>query len=266
MTKKRVALAMLAFVLVFCLTVTVNAPAVWADRVVAALSSGMIRIAEPKGTLWGGSGIPIINFSVLGEADLAPGKVASEWQRLSAPVIWRVGFDLWSPQVTVAIKSAELRGASSMFQIGLSTSGVYLPAGQWTLEPLRFESLPGLMGLARVSGRIRGSWPEILQPWASRPDLKSDKLVIELSEVASALAPIRPLGDVRLTVSSSGPNLTRFLLDSSPESALWLSAQGEWADRVTVRGQMRCQRLCEYLVGMMATVGKKNGEVYEFSH
>lgn len=266
MKKMHIGLAMLAFALVFLLTVMVNAPAVWADRAVAAVSAGVIRIAEPKGSLWSGSGIPIVNFSLLRTGDLPSDRADSGWQRLSAPITWRLGLDLWSAQATVAIKSSELRGASPEFQVGVSTSGLYLPAGQWALEPLRFENLAGPMGLARVSGRLRGSWPEIRQPWGSRLDLKSDKVVIELSEAASALTPIRPLGDVRLTVSSSGSNSVRFLVESSPESALRLTAQGEWADRLKIQGQMQCQRFCEYLVGMMATVGKKNGEVYEFSH
>ena len=270
MNKEHTLLALLAFTLVFFITVMVNAPAVWADRAIAAVSSGIIRIAEPKGTLWNGSGIPIINFSAVRmddrSDDSVPGRGDSGWQRLSAPITWRLGVDPWSAQATFAIKSPELRGATSEFQVGLSASGFYLPAGQWALEPLRFESLPGPMGLARVSGRLRASWPEIRQPWGSRLDLKSDKVVIELSEIASALTPIRPLGDARLTVSSSGSSPVRFLVESSPESALRLAAQGEWADRLKIQGQMQCQRFCEYLVGMMATVGKKNGEVYEFSH
>lgn len=270
MNKKHILLALFAFTLVFFITAMVNAPAVWADRAIATASSGIIRIAEPKGTIWNGSGIPIINFSALRmddrTDDSVPGRADSGWQRLSAPITWRLGFDPWSAQATFTIKSPELRGPSSEFQVGLSASGFYLPAGQWMLEPLRFESLPGPMGLARVSGRLRGSWPEIRQPWGSRLDLKSDKVAIELSEAASALTPIRPLGDFRLTVSSSGSSPVRFLVESSPESVLRLVAQGEWADRLTIKGQMQCRRFCEYLVGMMAIVGRKSGDIYEFSH
>jgi general secretion pathway protein N len=270
MNKKQTVLALLAFVLVFFITAMVNAPAVWADRAIATASSGVIRIAEPEGTLWNGSGIPIIKFSALRmndrTDDSVPGRADSGWQRLSAPVAWRLGFDLFSAQATLTIKSPELSSVSSELRIDLSPSGFYLPAGQWALDLLQFESLPGPMGLARLSGRPRASWPEIRQAWGSRLDLKSNSAVVEFSEVASALTPIRPLGDVRLTVSSSGATLLRFLVDSSPGSVLRLSAQGEWSDRLTIKGQMQCQRFCEYLVGMMETIGKKIGENYEFSH
>lgn len=270
MNKKHTLLAVLAFTLVFFIAVMVNAPAVWADRAIAAVSSGIIRIAEPKGTLWSGSGIPIINFSAVRMDDRSDDSVPagrdSGWQRLSTPITWRLRVDPWSAQATVTIASSELRGALPEFKIGVSVSGFDLPAGQWTLEPLRFENLPGPIGLARVSGRLRGSWSEIRQSWGSRLDLKSDKVAIELSEAASALTPIRPLGDFRLTVSSSGSSPVRFLVESSPESVLRLVAQGEWADRLTIKGQMQCRRFCEYLVGMMAIVGRKSGDTYEFSH
>ena len=266
MKKMHIGLAMLAFALVFLLTVMANAPAVWADRAVAAVSAGVIRIAEPKGSLWSGSGIPIINFSALQAGHTAARMANSGWQRLSTSVTWRLGVDLWSAQATVMIASSELRGASPELKIGVSASGFDLPAGQWTLEPLRFENLPGPIGLARLSGRLQVSWPEIRQPWGSWLDLKSDKVAIELSEAASALTPIRPLGDFRLTVSSSGSRPVRFLVESSPESALRLTAQGEWADRLMIKGQMQCRRFCEYLVGMMAIVGRKSGDIYEFIH
>lgn len=266
MSKKSKFLCAGLFAVFFFVGGLVNAPAAWADRLISYLTNDLVRIAEPTGSIWRGAGTPVINLSAIGAAK-AGGSSPEGWQRLSGPISWQAGIDPLSGRLTLALASPDLRWAGPDSRVELSWAGLRLPAAQWTLSPLRLNDLPGVIGLARVSGRFRLAWPELSQSWGPLLDLKSAKLSLEFFDVASALTPIRPLGDYRFTIESSEvPGAFRFSLDSLPESTLRISAQGEWGNAVSVKGQMKCQRFCEYLIGVMATVGRKNGEVYEFIH
>lgn len=254
------------FAVFFFVSALAKLPAAWADRLLAHFTNGAIRIAEPTGSVWQGAGIPVINLAALGSVRTGSSNGES-WQRLSGPMSWQLGIDPFSARFNLNLSSPDLRWAGPDSRVEISPWGLRLPAAQWTLAPLRLNDFPGVIGLARVSGRLRFAWPDLAHSWGTPLDLKSGKASAELFDVASALTPIRPLGDYRFTIEPAGaPGVLRFFVDSLPESTLRISGQGEWGSAVSVKGQMQCQRFCEYLIGVMATVGRKNGEVYEFNH
>ena len=50
---------------------------------------------------------------------------------------------------------------------------------------------------------------------------------------------------------------------TTADSVLNIEGSGRWSDRLQGKVIFRCTRSCEFVEGMMAAVGKKNGDRYE---
>jgi hypothetical protein len=264
MSRKQLITITCIFVFSLLISLAVNAQAVWADRLLSFFTSGALRIAEPSGSVWQGQGVPIINVSrLLGGSESGS---STAFQRLSTGISWEVRVDIFRAAMTLRLRSPDLRWSDSSSDITISALGIELPAGQWMWEPLRLQELGGLAGLGRISGRLKHNWSDLSIGWGGSIDLKSQGFLVNFYELSSGLTPIQPLGEYRITFESNESHVYRFSVDSSKDSVLLVQAKGQLQNGISIKGTMRCQRLCDYLSGLLSTIGRRNGEVYEFSH
>lgn len=224
------------------------APMRWLDYAVDRASNGMLRVANTTGQLWQGTGV------------LAMG--LTNPQPVLGPVAIRVRPSFWPMGLRVSVLGSGVTWAQSS-DIWLSPSGQWrLPAGEANLLATDFSGFPGLLGLSRVGAQMTIRWPEVSHRSGA---IHSDGVVnLRLSNVSSAMVPIKPLADIDASFTISGSAGGHWSARSSDASLLDLAASGNWEDR-SLRGSVRCRRYCDYVTSFLAVVGKKSGEEYVFN-
>lgn len=206
-----------------------RAPASFADAALARATEGRVRLADASGTLWRGRGRLLL-------ADVAPPSIAERpagVPRVAAGVVipgafnWRVSF--WP--LLVGVLDARIEHDSMRQPVLLTGRPGELRAtpGSITLPPVALDRLGSPWNTIRPTGALAVTWDNVTVR-AGRFDGRG---TIELSQVASALTPVRPLGAYRIEVVGAGANAqVRMNTLAGP---LRLEGSGTWNARSGLR-------------------------------
>lgn len=267
-------LIVLAAGLGVCLGLVIFAPAQWADLALAKATNGAVRIASPQGSFWDGRGqLQLIPDALVpGSAELsqrAPLVLMDSFQwRLSRPD----GIQMFKHGGSLALylRSESLQGEIRRQPVVIANlipglfggvSDITVPPGQLAVPELDFRQATGLMGFYRPRFRSTLSWSGLSRQQMGQPLVNGAEMKIQLTDFSSGISPIRPLGSYQLSVIADSQRSWRIL--TTADSVLNIEGSGSWSDRLQGKVIFRCTRSCEFVEGLMASVGKKNGDRYE---
>lgn len=239
------------FGLIFSLSLLVGLawqlPATLMDSVVSSQTAGELRLAHASGGFWSGRGV----------------FVTRQGMRLTETISWRLGFEPWRLAMAVELQGSGLAWGVAGSKLRLGLRGIELPAGRLAMPRLDLSSLPGALGLARLSGAPTLSWPASEISGGQWRGLAAGGVArLRVVDLSSGLSPIRPLGQFDLSVALETEGPIAWRLESSPESVLDLQATGPWSIPLKIDGSLACRRFCDYMAGLMAIIGKPEGERY----
>ncbi|HVL57705.1 MAG TPA: type II secretion system protein N [Burkholderiaceae bacterium] len=226
------------------------APASFADRAVARISDGRLRLADTSGTVWRGAGRLVLSDP----QDSAPrttlaGVVipgAIRWQLSPRALLVglldaRVEHESMRRPVLLTGRPGELR---------LSPASVALP-------PVQLDRLGSPWNTIRPTGALSVSWDNVLL----RAGRFEGKALIELQQVASALTPVRPLGAYQIEVIGAG-NQTQLRMITL-NGPLRLQGSGTWTARSGLQfvAEAQADQAEELrLQPLLGLLGRRDGE------
>lgn len=228
------------------------APARWADVALAAASDGRVRLLQPAGTLWAGSGV--LRVAGDGTALTLPGRLR-----------WTLSPNLATLGARLTLQPDATADAPWRTTLARGEGGWWLQTEPWQaqfdLAWLQALGAPwntfGLHGLAHVAlPALR--WP-LGAPAAAAPATPAP-VTVELLDVASAVSPLRPLGSYRLTLQAAPGAAPTFEL-TTLRGDLRLQATGGWrAGRLHLQGlaEANPERL-DALSNLLNLLGRRDG-------
>ncbi len=172
------------------LTVSITAlssmPAVWLVPLIDQQTDGRIALAEVEGTLWRGSAV-IAASAAREEAlsPLLPGRCA--WQ--ISPLVLIGVLDIHLENQSITTSAITIRGNWARWEIG---------AGSLSLPADGLAALGAPLNTLQPTGVMKITWPALTLTREGRDWLTTGRMQIELTQVSSALSPIKPLGAYRL--------------------------------------------------------------------
>ena len=194
-------------------------PTILLDTWLTNVSAGRVRLAQVQGTLWQGSGrLVLVDPARLQIVEAAPRPLAG--LALPGRVAWEISprllFGIFDARVTM------LNGAEPLHVLGSVATGIRLGAGVLDWPGLELEGLGAPWNTVRPRARAHLSWePMVIDSGGIR-----GTLALELSEVASALSPVRPLGSWRLAVQARGKDAS--LRMETLAGPVHLEGDGQW--------------------------------------
>jgi general secretion pathway protein N len=219
---------LLAGLMAAAAVLVVRAPATLLDVVMNRATQGRVRLAQVSGTVWAGQGRIVVSDSreaiAAGQAERAsalpglaiPGVFGwrlSPWPLLVGMVEARLTHDSMDGDVVVSGRAGRLRATR----------------GQLVLPALSLERLGSPWTTIRPSGTLTLSWGEVTLSGGRF----EGKAAIELSQVASALTPVSPLGAYRIEITGSGAQAG--LTMKTLVGPLKLAGEGRWDARSGLR-------------------------------
>jgi general secretion pathway protein N len=245
---KRAVLWLLTIALTVAVTLLVFFPAAWLGSIVEQRTGGRLTLGDAQGTLWRGSafvgGAAGNNGPV---TPLLPGRFS--WKISPLSLIGMVDLQLDNPEALA--QAVTFRGSWSRWQ--LSPSALLLPA----------EGLSGLgapLNTLAPSGTMRLSWTGLelaLEPENRRQASIEGRTTLEMSDMASRLSSIRPLGSYALALDWHGQQAQLAL--SSVKGPLLLSGRGSLNNgRLQFSGQAEAaQGSEEALANLLNLLGQR---------
>ena len=190
----RVVVWIVAALLVMLITVIATLPAAWLAPVIERQTGGRLSLGDAAGSVWRGSAY-LGAFSASDQrmpiAPLLPGRFF--WRLSPAVLLGRI--DLQIENSNALSQSVNLRGNWSRWQ--LTPSALMLSAD-------RLAALGAPLNTIQPSGRMRLSW-EVLTLSRAPDGLTIDGVMqLDMTEIASALSPVKPLGAYQLQVDWRG--------------------------------------------------------------
>lgn len=211
---KRLALWTLTVALTALLTLAVCFPAGWLGALVERASAGRLTLGDAQGTLWRGSAFI---GGAAGRNDpvtpLLPGRFS--WQVSPLALLGMVELRLDNPQALA--QPLTLRGSWSRWQ--LSPSALLLPAAG-------LAGLGAPLNTVAPSGTLQLSWTglELALANGGRSLDVRGRTTLEMTDMASRLSQVRPLGSYALAMDWQGQQARLTL--STVKGALLLSGAG----------------------------------------
>lgn len=203
----------LAALLCVALTALVFFPASWLTYKVEAESGGRLTLGDPQGTLWRGSAF----------VGGAPGKGEPVTPLLPGRFSWKL-----SPMALFGKIDMELANPESLPQ-PLQVTGTW---SQWQVSGasvnMSADSLAGLgapLNTIRPSGRMQLSWGPLLVVQHGTMFAVTGNMSLELSDMASRLSNIKPLGAYHVGIQWNGDSAHLELKSTS--GPMLLSGHGD---------------------------------------
>jgi general secretion pathway protein N len=174
------------------LTALAFLPATWMSALLEQHTGGRLTLGDAQGTLWRGSafigGAPSGADPV---TPLLPGRFS--WRLSPLVLLGRVDVELENP----AALSQPIQITGSWYQWEVSPAAILLPAE-------RLSGLGAPLNTVQPSGQMRLSWnPLQLVRQDGKVDL-TGLMNLEMSEIASRLSPVKPLGAYNLAMDWRG--------------------------------------------------------------
>ncbi len=208
----RLALWIAAAALCVALTVLVFFPAAWLTYKVETESGGRLTLGDAQGTLWRGS-------AFIGGA---PGKGDPVTPLLPGRFSWKL-----SPLLLIGQVDAELENAASLSQplhITGSWSQWQISGASVNMPADRLGGLGAPLNTIRPSGQMQLSWGPLLVVQHGVNFDVNGSTNLELSDIASRLSDIRPLGAYHVGIEWKGDQASLVL--STTRGPMLLSGEG----------------------------------------
>ena len=226
-------------------TLAVFFPATWLAALVEQRTGGRLTLGDAQGTLWRGSAF--IGGAAAGNSPvtpLLPGRF--QWTVSPLALIGMVDLRLENPDALA--QPVTFKGNWSQWQ--LSPSALLLPA----------EGLAGLgapLNTLAPSGVMRLSWTGLELALDQRQIAVNGRTTLEMSDMASRLAPIRPLGSYALALDWRGQQAALTL--TSVKGPLLLSGSGNLdRGRLNFSGQAEAaQGFEDILANLLTLLGQR---------
>ncbi|MDW8336527.1 MAG: type II secretion system protein N [Tepidimonas sp.] len=233
----------------------VHAPARWLDMLLQRASSDRVRLLQPHGSLWAGSGV--LRIQGQGAALDLPGRL--QWTLAADPTLPGLRLELRPDCCTKHPWLLTLRWREGSFwlegqpwQAWLDLAWLQALGAPWNTIGLQGQAQLQIQGLHWRLGDVAA---------AHTPRANQLQAQLDLRDVGAAVSPLRPLGHYRLTFSHSssqaGPTFTLTTLTGD----LQLHAEGGWPDgRLTLRGlaEANPERL-DALSNLLNLLGRRDG-------
>jgi len=217
---KRGLVWLMAGLLTVSMTVLASVPAVWLVPLIERQTDGRFSLADVQGSLWRGSAV--IGAAAARDEALAPilpGRCA--WH--ISPLVLLGVIDIRLQNPSIGQEPIVIHGDWSQWEIG--SGGISLPADGLSALGAPFNTIQPV-------GVLRATWPPLRVTRAGRELKLNGKLQIDLTQVVSALSPVKPLGAYRLRIDWQEGNAKLDL--QSLSGPLLLTGKGE-----IMRGSLR---------------------------
>jgi general secretion pathway protein N len=189
---KRVVLWLLAIALSLTGTMLLFFPATWVGALVERQTGGRLTLGDAQGTLWRGSafigGAASSNGAV---TPLLPGRF--EWRLSKLVLIGRVDLELQN--AAALSQPLNLRGGWTHWQ--LSPAALLLPAAG-------LSGLGAPLNTIAPSGTMRLSWSTLALELDGQTMAVNGKTRLTMTDMASRLSSIRPLGSYAMVLDWQG--------------------------------------------------------------
>jgi general secretion pathway protein N len=189
---RRVLPWLLAIVLTLAVTLVVFFPATWVAQVVEQQTGGRITLGDAQGTLWRGSAF--VGGAASGNGPvtpLLPGRFA--WTLSPLSLLGSVRMELANPEALT--QPVLFTGSWREWQ--LSPAALKLPA----------DGLAGLgapLNTLALTGRLELAWTSLALALEQRNVLVHGVTTLQMQDVSSRLAPVKPLGSYQLALDWQG--------------------------------------------------------------
>lgn len=189
---RRVVIWLSAAIVTIALTVVAFCPAAWMAPLIEQQTGGKLTLGDPQGSLWRGSAF----------IGAAPGNNDPVTPLLPGRFAWEL-----SPLVVLGVVDAQVENSSALTQPvritgdwtrwQVSPSSILLPAE-------RLSALGAPLNTVQLSGDMRLSWtPLTVTRDGSQVDL-TGVMTLQMTDIASRLSPVKPLGAYDLTMEWRG--------------------------------------------------------------
>ncbi len=253
---KKIVLWSGAGLLIVLLTAIAFLPAAWLMPMVEQQSAGRLTLGDPQGSVWRGSAfIGAVNDGAV--APLLPGRFS-----------WRLSPLLLLGRVDAVVQNTEALSVPMTItgnwrQWRLGSTAVLLPAE-------RLAALGAPLNTLQPSGQMRLSWEELLLTRSKDRMAIDGRMLLEMTDIASTLSPIKPLGAYRLQLDWHGEQAGLTLATRS--GPLILEGAGQFdGSKLRFSGKAQAQEGQEErlaillnLLGQRRQVGNKNFIALEF--
>jgi general secretion pathway protein N len=209
---KRAVLWLLTMALSVAATLAVFFPATWLGSLVEQRTGGRLTLGDAQGTLWRGSAF--IGGAAGGDGPvtpLLPGRFS--WTISPLALVGMVDLRLENPEALA--QPVTFKGSWSQWR--LSPSALLLPAAG-------LAGLGAPLNTIAPSGVMRLSWTGLELALANRQIAINGRTTLEMSDMASRLSSIRPLGSYALALDWQGQQAQLTL--NSVKGPLLLSGRG----------------------------------------
>lgn len=202
------------------LTVVATLPAAWLVPMVEQQTGGRVSLGDPQGSVWQGSAF-IGAASGPGEplSPLLPGRFT--WRLSPLVLVGRVDAAL-SNELALE-QPLTLRGSWRQWEVG---------AGAIMLPAERLAALGAPLNTVKPSGRLQLSWPALTLERLPDTVHLYGSMQLDMTEIASSLSPVKPLGAYRMVLLWRG-NAAHLTL-STRAGPLMLAGTGD-----IVRGRLQ---------------------------
>lgn len=208
----------------------VQAPAVLADRALDYATQGHLRLADVRGTLWSGSGrLVLVDKAAAPPVGKAPDNAPARLTGVALPGTVRWQMSPWPLLVGMLDARLEHDAMQRPVFVTARRNEWRVSAGALVLPAVELDRLGSPWNTIRPSAVLSLNW-ESLTGTASGFE---GRAAIELSQTASALTPVAPLGSYRIEIQgASGRAMLRLATLAGP---LQLSGEGSWDARGGLR-------------------------------
>ena len=184
--------------LIAIITITATLPASWLASVVEQQTGGRLSLGDAAGSLWDGSAV----LGVTGDAEQAAAARAPIVPLLAGRFHWRLSPMLLLGRVDMRIDNRDVLTESASLQGNWH---------QWVLTPSalilsaeRLSALGAPLNTIKPSGRMRLSWEALTLSPTPEGMAIDGPMRLDMTEIASALSPVKPLGAYQLQVDWRG--------------------------------------------------------------
>jgi general secretion pathway protein N len=234
-----------------------RAPASFADLALERFTAGRIRLADASGSIWQGRGRLVLADVREASAD-APADMAASVPGVVIPGFFDWQISPWS--LLVGVLDARIEHDSMREPVILTGRAGELRAtpGELRLPQVALDRLGSPWNTIRPTGSLTVSWDNM----TLRSGRFEGRAAIELSQVASALTPVRPLGAYRIEAVGSGEQAKVTM--STLSGPLRLDGSGVWNARSGLR--FTAQAMADEperarLSPLLGLLGRREGEL-----
>ncbi|MCG1041154.1 type II secretion system protein N [Mycetohabitans sp. B8] len=224
------------------ITLLCIAPAAWITPQFGRATGGYVNLVDPAGSLWHGSATLL----------LAPGSERANSTLLPGRVEWHTAFwPLFGGRLHMTLQHTE--AMPQPVTLDASRSQAVLGAGSLVLPATLLAGLGAPFNTLDLQGDVRLSWTDlrVLNQQAY------GQLTVLLTDMASRVSPVRPLGSYRVTLLGQGPAATLQLATLS--GPLQLDGAGQWRQgRFAFKGTARSTSEARgSLTGLLNLLGRR---------